>query len=121
MGVNMTNCGFRRRALARSLGEPEKGVMSRSMNRVWLLLLCFLGGEAFALGLGDIRLDSALNQPLRADIILISATPEELDNLTFELASSETFARYGIDRPFFLSRMHFQIIRSGGPTATLSA
>ena len=87
--------------------------MSRSMNRVWLLLLCFLAGEALALGLGDIRLDSALNQPLRADIILISATPEELDNLSIELASAETFARYGIDRPFFLSRLSFQVIRSG--------
>ena len=87
--------------------------MSRSVNRIWLLLLCFLAGEALALGLGDIRLDSALNQPLRADIILISATPEELDNLTIELASAETFARYGIDRPFFLSRLSFSVIRSG--------
>jgi pilus assembly protein FimV len=83
------------------------------MNRVWLLLLCLLGGKALAMGLGEIRLDSALNQPLRAEIVLISATPEELDNLRIELASTETFARYGIDRPLFLSRMNFQIVRSG--------
>lgn len=87
--------------------------MSRSMNRVWLLLLSLIAGEAFALGLGDIRLDSALNQPLRADITLIAASPEELQNLTIELASAETFERYGLDRPFFLSRLDFRIIRSG--------
>ncbi len=87
--------------------------MSRSLNRVWLLLACFLASEAFALGLGEVRLESALNQPLRADIVLISATPEELDNLTIQLASAETFARYGIDRPAYLTSINFRVVRSG--------
>lgn len=87
--------------------------MSRSLNRVWLLLACFMASEVFALGLGEVRLESALNQPLRADIELISATPEELDNLTVQLASAETFARYNIDRPFYLTTITFRIIRSG--------
>ncbi len=87
--------------------------MSRILNRVWLLLAGFLSADAFALGLGDIRLESALNEPLRADIVLISATPDELDGLNIQLASSETFERYGIDRPGYLARIDFEIVRSG--------
>ncbi len=87
--------------------------MSRSLNRGWLLLACLLSSNAWALGLGEIRLESALNQPLRAEILLISASPEELQNLSVELASSDVFERYGIDRPFYLTRMNFQLVRTG--------
>ena len=87
--------------------------MSRSLIRVWLLFVCLGAGQAFALGLGEIRLESALNEPLRADIVLISATPEELDNLTIQLADTNTFSRYGIDRPVYLRGITFEVIRSG--------
>jgi pilus assembly protein FimV len=93
--------------------EPERHIMSRRLNRFWLLLAFLISGELWALGLGDITLDSALNQPLRAEIELISATPDELSGLTITIASAETFARYGIDRPLFLSRLKFDIIPSG--------
>ncbi len=72
-----------------------------------------LSGEVWALGLGDITMNSALNEPLNARIELLSATPEELDDLTIALASGDTFARYGIDRPSFLGDMQFSIVRSG--------
>ena len=54
---------------------------------------------AFALGLGDVRLLSALNAPLDAEIEIIGATPEELAALKAQIASSDMFARYGLDRP----------------------
>jgi pilus assembly protein FimV len=88
--------------------------MSRHLTRVWPLLVLVCASEVGALGLGDIRLSSALNEPLRAEIELISATPEELDNLDVLLASSETFTRYGLDRPLFLQGLRFRVIRSGG-------
>jgi pilus assembly protein FimV len=87
--------------------------MSRRLHRVWLLPLLFLVGQAWALGLGDIRLSSALNQPLRAEIQLLAATPEELNNLEVQLASAETFSRYDLDRPLYLTRLQFQVIKSG--------
>ncbi len=93
--------------------EPEKTTMSRSLTRVWPLLVLAFASEVWALGLGDIRLSSALNEPLSAEIELLSATPEELDNLSVILASSETFARYGLDRPFFLQGIDFRIVKSG--------
>ncbi len=87
--------------------------MSRRLNRLGLLVLGLLASEAWALGLGDIRLDSALNEPLRAEIELLSATDEELGNLRITLASADTFERYGIDRPLFLSRLRFDVVNRG--------
>ena len=87
--------------------------MSRNLTRVWPLLVLAFASEVWALGLGDIRLSSALNEPLRAEIELLSATPEELDNLTVALASQETFARYGLDRPLFLQSIAFKVFKSG--------
>jgi len=87
--------------------------MSRRLNRLWLLPALLLASQSWALGLGDIRLNSALNEPLRAEIELLAATPEELNNLTIQLASQETFERYDLDRPLFLSRVQFRLIKSG--------
>ena len=87
--------------------------MSRRLTRLLLLPLLLLAGQALALGLGDIRLQSALNEPLRAEIDLLAAAPEELTNLTVQLASAETFERYGLDRPFFLVDMAFDVVASG--------
>ncbi|WP_405224019.1 FimV/HubP family polar landmark protein [Lentisalinibacter sediminis] len=79
-----------------------------------LILLLAWSGTAQALGLGDIRLESALNEPFRAQIELLSVTPEELEGLTVQLASTETFRRYGIDRPSFLSGFRFEIRQLSG-------
>ena len=87
--------------------------MSRRLARISLALVLLATSEVWALGLGEIRLDSALNEPFRAEIELLSATPEELNNLQIGLASAETFARYGIDRPVYLQGIQFQILRSG--------
>ena len=87
--------------------------MPRRCNRFSLALVLLLSGNAWALGLGEIRLDSALNAPMRAQIELLSATPEELENLQVGLASQETFERYGLDRPFYLQDLKFEVVKSG--------
>ncbi len=87
--------------------------MPRRSNRLSLALVLLLSGNAWALGLGEIRLDSALNAPMRAQIELLSATPEELENLQVGLASQETFERYGLDRPYYLQDLRFEIVESG--------
>lgn len=87
--------------------------MTRTPRKLAFLLLWPLlvapSGLLFALGLGEIRLNSALNQPLDAEIELVSATAEELRSLTASVASPDTFKRYGLDRPVFLSGLSFTI------------
>ena len=70
---------------------------------------------AWALGLGNIDLKSALNQPFQAQIEVVSATPDELLGLKVALAPSEMFERYGLDRPAFLQNLEFRVVsdRSG--------
>jgi len=68
-----------------------------------LLAFLLLPGISLALGLGDVHLNSPLNAPLDAEIELVNATPEDLATLDAKLASKETFARYGLDWPPFMS------------------
>jgi pilus assembly protein FimV len=88
--------------------------MSVTMPRLMLLacLLCptFLWpSTSWALGLGEIHLNSSLNEPMNAEIDLISAAPDELTALRASLAGRDAFARYGIDRPPFLSTLTFKV------------
>jgi pilus assembly protein FimV len=73
----------------------------------------------YALGLGEIRLNSALNQPFDAEIELIAPTADELASLKVGLASNELFSRYGLDRPSYLSNFDFSISRSRDGRASI--
>ncbi len=76
-----------------------------------LALLMALPSAAFALGLGDIHLRSPLNAPLDAEIELVDATPEELQSLKAQIASRDTFTRYGLDYPVYLSNIQVRTTR----------
>src|SRR5450432_1319669 len=91
------------------------GVEMSVMMRRLMLLACLMSPSflwpsmSWALGLGEIHLNSALNEPMRAEIDLIASSPDELTALHAELASREAFTRYGIDRPPFLSTLSFKV------------
>src|SRR5215469_7309819 len=78
-----------------------------------LALLLALPSAAFALGLGDIRLLSPLNAPLEAEIDLVDVTPEEMSTVQAQLASRDTFARYGLDWPPYLSGVQVKTVKTG--------
>lgn len=64
-----------------------------------LIALGLSSGQAAAVGLGQIEVQSRLNQPLVAEIRLLQVAPGELDRMHVRLASPEAFARVGLDRP----------------------
>src|SRR5690349_7967987 len=66
-----------------------------------------------ALGLGEITLHSALNQPLRADIALLDAAGLEEGELSVRLATADEFSRAGVERVFFLNDLKFTPILRG--------
>src|SRR6201995_6108618 len=86
--------------------------MSVKRSSLVLATLMALPSASFALGLGDIHLLSPLNAPLDAEIELVDATPEELQSLKAQLASRETFSRYGLDWPVFLSSVQVHTARN---------
>lgn len=72
------------------------------------LILLLAPQLVLALGLGGITLHSALNEPLEAEIDILSATATDIETLDVSLASYETFARVGIDRPAVLMYLRFR-------------
>ena len=76
------------------------------------LLLGISPGLVFALGLGDMDVDSALNEPFSARIELLSVSSDELDSIIVGLADREAFSRAGIERPFLLSQLKFVLQHS---------
>ncbi|MNX65171.1 hypothetical protein D3C86_962180 [compost metagenome] len=81
----------------------------------WLLAGVAVTYSAWApaLGLGEITLHSALNQPLRADIALVDAAGLEENQLSVSLATADEFSRAGVDRAFFLSDLKFTPVLRG--------
>ncbi|MFI4890636.1 MAG: FimV/HubP family polar landmark protein [Steroidobacterales bacterium] len=86
--------------------------MFAKMPRLLLTACIICPSLARALGLGEIHLNSALNEPLRAEIDLVAVTPDELTALRATMASREAFTRYGIDRPAFISSFTFKVAKS---------
>ena len=66
--------------------------MKTAVRRVLLMSALMAPGALYALGLGEIKLNSALNQPFDAEIELVSATEEDLGALRAALAYSSITA-----------------------------
>ena len=83
-----------------------------TLPRLMLMACLLIPSLSWGLGLGEIHLNSALNEPMNAEIDLIAAGPEELSALRAALAPKDAFTRYGIERPPFLSTMTFKVAKS---------
>lgn len=62
-----------------------------------------------ALGLGDIRIQSFLNEPLRAEVELLDTRELLVDDIRIRLAGSEDFDRLGVERSYFLTGIQFEV------------
>jgi pilus assembly protein FimV len=72
--------------------------------------------SAAALGLGPITVNSHLNEPLRASIPLLGTDIDDVDRLVAFLAAPEQFRKAGLERPFVLALLKFDIISgNAGP------
>jgi pilus assembly protein FimV len=74
---------------------------------VWALLLA--SGTADAAGLGKLTVQSALGQPLKAEIELLSVNKDELADITAKLASVDAFKQARIDRVEALGSLRFSV------------
>ena len=83
-----------------------------TLSRLMLMACLLIPSLSWGLGLGEIHLNSALNEPMNAEIDLIAAAPDELTALRASLAPKDAFTRYGIDRPPFLSTLTFKVGKS---------
>jgi pilus assembly protein FimV len=64
---------------------------------------------ASALGLGEVRLNSTLNQPLNAEISLLDVRDLSAEQIIVSLASPADFERNGVDRLYFYTEFKFEV------------
>lgn len=78
-------------------------------------------GSSFAnaLGLGEIKMNSALNQPLDADVKLLNVGDLSKNEILPNLASHKDFSRAGVERVFFLTGIKFDVELDGKGGAVL--
>jgi len=75
--------------------------------------------DASALALGRITVQSALGEPLRAEIDLPQITPEEADTLRATTASSEVFRAQGMELTPAINNLRMQLQRRADGSAVL--
>ena len=79
----------------------------------------FYADDASALALGRITVQSALGEPLRAEIDLPQITPQEADTLRATTASPEVFRAQGMEFNPAVSNLRVQLQRRADGTAVL--
>jgi len=85
--------------------------------------LAFMPLSGFAAGLGKLNVNSGLGEPLKAEIELISVSPEELATLSATIASEEAYAVQGISRLGIHSNIKVELAKNsdGSPVLKLQS
>ena len=87
---------------------------------VLAVAVAMASGKAFALGLGEIKLNSALNEPFSAEIQLITDRPAELEGAMVRLAPQDAFRQAGLEWPAVLGDLKFTVTKEGVVKVTSS-
>ena len=83
--------------------------MGRKIAAIALSLGCLHTSSVMALGLGELELESFLNEPLKAQVDLLNTGGLHSDEIRIRLATSEDFERMGVDRAYFLTSIKFEV------------
>lgn len=93
------NCHYREFRLSKVLLHIALGTLTAPLS-------------LYAMGLGDMRVSSALNQPFYAEIRLLDAGNHLIDNINVELASPEEYERAGFERSLAVSHLQFRLTKN---------
>lgn len=88
--------------------------MRNKLAKVVLTVGALHSGLVSALGLGELALDSTLNQPFRAEIPLRDIGELSVEQIKVQLADAGAFENAGVDRSQFLSSLQFRVELLGG-------
>jgi len=80
----------------------------RNLTKALAAISLLVPASGHALGVGDIKLHSALNQNLKAEISLVVSAGEDVSNIHVKLASPEKFDEAGVPWSYFLSKIRFR-------------
>jgi len=95
----------------------------RNLTLVAGLLGAFFTNAVFALGMGEIKLNSSLNEPLDAEIQLLNIGDLSELEMLVGLGSREDFKAAGVERLFLLTDLRFKVDMSapGNPVLRVTS
>ncbi len=76
-------------------------------------------GTAMAVGFGEANVNSALGQPLKIEIGLNDVKDSDRSGMSAHLASPDAFKSAGLEYPYHLTRLKFDIVSRGGKTVII--
>ncbi len=86
--------------------------MFRKVILSTISIFSLFSASVFAVGLGEIKQSSGLNQPLNAEIPLLSAGDLADYEVLASLASNSEFEKVGVEKVFFLNSIKFETARN---------
>jgi len=96
--------------------EGEGMTVTKRLLLHWVprfLLPALLNAPVWAVGLGELTVQSYLNEPLRVEVMLIDVESIKISDLRVELASEDEFQRVGAERVFWLTQLRFEVRDQG--------
>lgn len=95
--------------------------MQRSKIKQITLAVCLalMPFSGYAAGLGKLNVSSGLGEPLKAEIELLSVTPEELSTLVATIASEEAYAAQGVTRLGIHNNIKVEVTKSSNGSPIL--
>jgi pilus assembly protein FimV len=94
-----------------ALNNDSKTEVRFALRAVALASLCLCAGQASALGLGRLNVQSSLGEALRAEIEVTSMTAEEASSLKLRVAPPEAYRAAGVEYNAALPSAQVQVVR----------
>ena len=91
--------------------------MLRKTVVILTMMLCSMATQLYALELGTVTVESAVNQPLRMRVELLQLGDTRLQDIRVSMASSADFERFNINPDDFLSSIRFSVESSAQDNA----
>ena len=82
----------------------------RNLTKTLAVVSLLAPASGYSLGIGDIKLHSALNQNLNAEISLVVSAGEKASDIKVNLASPDKFDEAGVPWASFLSKIKFATV-----------
>ncbi len=87
----------------------------RNLTKTLAVVSLLMPAGAYPLGIGEIKLHSALNQNLNAEIGLVVSAGEDVADIKVSLAPPAKFDEAGVAWSYFLSKIKFEpVVKSNG-------
>ena len=83
-----------------------------NLTKTLALISLLAPASGYSLGIGDIKLHSALNQNLDAEISLVTSTGDKVSDIKVNLAPPDKFDEAGVPWTSFLSKIKFETTTS---------